>query len=62
MTLGHPALGDHVQLLRPLVDGVRGGVVELGVGPHLLDVLDAGAQLRVEVVVETSLDRGQVHG
>ena len=61
MTLGDPALGDHVELLGPLVDGVVAGVVQLGVGPHLLQVPHAGGEVRVETVVQPRLDRGQVH-
>lgn len=62
LTLCNPALGDHVQFLGPLVDGVLGGVVDLGIGPNLLDVLDAEVELAVVVVVESALHRGQVHG
>ena len=61
LALGDPALGDHVELLGPLVDGVVAGVVELGVGPHLLQVPHAGGEVCVEAVVQPRLDRGQVH-
>ena len=61
VALGDPALGDHVELLGPLVDGVVAGVVELGVGPDLLQVPHAGGEVCVEAVVQPRLDRGQVH-
>ena len=61
LALGDPALGDHVELLCPLVDRVLGRVVDLGVGPHLLHVRHAGTQVAVVVVVQPGLDRRQVH-
>ena len=61
LALGDPTLGDHVELLRPLVYRVLRRVVDLGVGPHLLDVSHAGAQVAVVVVVQSALDGGQVH-
>ena len=51
-----------VQLLSPLVDGVLGGVVEPGVGPHLGDVAHTRLKLGVEIVLQSRLDGGQVHG